>query len=175
MKLGSLMALSGPVVLAGACGGGGTDLPTDPPTTVTRVAQGGFRSPTDAVSSPDGSTFYFGGSPDPGSEPAIFRVASSPGATAEAIAMSEPLGLPIGLLLYLVFSGAWANAEVFWWPFTGLGFGDAPHPVWERGWWNVLLEVAGIGMCAWIWRRAGLGVAERRARFVRTGQLLLQT
>lgn len=85
------------------------------------------------------------------------------------------LGLPIGLLLYLVFSGAWANAEVFWWPFTGLGFGDAPHPVWERGWWNVLLEVAGIGMCAWIWRRAGLGVAERRARFVRTGQLLLQT
>jgi hypothetical protein len=99
MKLGSLMALSGPVVLAGACGGGGTDLPTDPPTTVTRVAQGGFRSPTDAVSSPDGSTFYFGGFTDPGSEPAIFRVASSPGATAEALAMGEPLGLPIGLVM----------------------------------------------------------------------------
>lgn len=99
MKLGSLLALSGPVVLAGACGGGGNDLPTAPPTTVTRVAQGGFRSPTDAVSSPDGSTFYFGGFTDPGSEPAIFRVASSPGSTAEAMAMGDPLGLPIGLVM----------------------------------------------------------------------------
>lgn len=99
MKLGSIMLLSGPVVLAGACGGGGDELPTNPPTTVTRVAQGGFRSPTDAVSSPDGSTFYFGGFTDPGSEPAIFRAASSSGATAEAIAMGDPLGLPIGLVM----------------------------------------------------------------------------
>lgn len=83
------------------------------------------------------------------------------------------LGLPIGLLLYLVFSGAWADAEVFWWPFTGLEFGDSPHPVWERGWWLVPLELVGVGMCVWIWRRAGLRDADRRAWFRRTGQLQL--
>lgn len=83
------------------------------------------------------------------------------------------LGLPIGLLLYLVFGGAWADAEVFWWPFTGLGFDDAAHPVRARGWWNVPLELVGIGLCIWIWRRADLGDRERRASFVRTGQLRL--
>jgi hypothetical protein len=83
------------------------------------------------------------------------------------------LGLPIGLLLYLVFSGAWANAEVFWWPFTGLDFDDAPHPVWERGWWNIPFELVGIGLCVWIWRSAGLGDRERRRLFIRTGQLHL--
>jgi hypothetical protein len=85
------------------------------------------------------------------------------------------LGLPIGLLLSLVFTGAWTNADVFWWPFTGLDFDDAPHPVWERGWWNVPFELVGIGLCVWIWRRAGLGDRERRRRFVRTGQLRFDT
>lgn len=83
------------------------------------------------------------------------------------------LGLPIGLLLYLVFSGAWANAAVFWWPFTGLDFDDAPHPVWERGWWIVPFEVVGVALCVWIWRRAALGDRERRTRFAKTGQLQL--
>jgi DNA-binding beta-propeller fold protein YncE len=98
MKLGSLIALSGPVVLAGACGGGG-GLPTDPPTTITKVAQGGFRSPTDAVSSPDGATFYFGGFTDPDSEPAIFSVPSSPGSSVTAMTSGAPLGLPLGLVM----------------------------------------------------------------------------
>jgi hypothetical protein len=83
------------------------------------------------------------------------------------------LGLPIGLLLYLVFSGAWTNTDVFWWPFTGIGFHDAQHPVAERGWWNVPLELIGIGLCAWVWRAADLADAERRRWFMRTGQLLL--
>src|SRR5690606_22653534 len=43
------------------------------------------------------------------------------------------LGLPIGLLLHLVFTGAWRTARVFWWPFGGFGFDGAPHPVTERG------------------------------------------
>jgi len=98
MKLCSLVALSGPVVLAGACSSDG-GLPTAPPTTVTKVAQGGFRSPTDAVSSPDGATFYFGGFTDPDGDPAVFRVSSTPGSTAEAIVSGDPLGLPIGLVM----------------------------------------------------------------------------
>lgn len=85
------------------------------------------------------------------------------------------LGLPIGLLLYLVFSGAWTNAEVFWWPFMGFGFDDAPHPVTERAWWNVPMELIGVGLCAWVWRSAGLTDRTRRHQFVTTGQLRFDT
>ena len=83
------------------------------------------------------------------------------------------LGLPIGTLLHLVFTGAWTNAQVFWWPFLGTGYDDAPHPVLERGWWNVPLELIGIGLCVWVYRTAQLADPERRAWFRRTGQLAL--
>ncbi|MCU0261338.1 MAG: hypothetical protein MUE78_09990 [Ilumatobacteraceae bacterium] len=81
------------------------------------------------------------------------------------------LGLPIGMLLYLVFSGAWANEDVFWWPFTGTGFDGDPLPAASRGWWTLVLEAAGLGLCVFIWRTARLGDPERRAWFRRTGQL----
>lgn len=45
------------LVLSACSGGDG--LPTDPPKKLTKVAQGGFTSPSDAVASPDGRTFYF--------------------------------------------------------------------------------------------------------------------
>jgi hypothetical protein len=83
------------------------------------------------------------------------------------------LGLPVGTLLHLVFTGAWTNTTVFWWPFGGLSFDDAPHPVGERGWWNVPLELIGLALCWWIVRRAGLSDPDRRARFRRTGRLSL--
>lgn len=83
------------------------------------------------------------------------------------------LGLPIGLLLHLVFTGAWRSARVFWWPFGGFGFDGAPHPVAARGWWNVPLEIAGLTMCWWVYRQARLADADRRAWFRRTGQLAL--
>ena len=83
------------------------------------------------------------------------------------------LGLPVGTLLHLVFTGAWTNTRVFWWPFGGFGFDDAPHPVADRGWWNVPLEVVGIALCWWIYQRAELRDPERRAWFRRTGQLSL--
>lgn len=83
------------------------------------------------------------------------------------------LGLPIGLLLHLVFTGAWRTAQVFWWPFGGVGFDDAPHPVAARGWWNVPLELVGLALCWWIHRQASLGDPARRAWLRRTGQLSL--
>ena len=85
------------------------------------------------------------------------------------------LGLPVGTLLHLVFTGAWTNTTVFWWPFGGLSFDDAPHPVVQRGWWNVPLELVGLAMCWWIVRRAELVNPARRAWFRRTGQLSLPT
>ena len=83
------------------------------------------------------------------------------------------LGLPIGLLLHLVFTGAWRDTEVFWWPFGGFDVGDATHPVAGRGWWNLPLELVGIAACRWIVLRAGLGRADERDRFRRTGRLTL--
>lgn len=83
------------------------------------------------------------------------------------------LGLPLGTLLHLVFTGAWTDAHVFWWPFLGWDFGDARHPIDARGWWNVPLEVIGVVLCWWVVRRAELASPDRRDWFFRTGQLAL--
>jgi hypothetical protein len=85
------------------------------------------------------------------------------------------LGLPVGTLLHLVFTGAWLNARVFWWPFGGWSFEGAEHPVSARGWWNVLLELIGIALCWWVVVRAGLRNRQRRSTFWHTGQLALPT
>ena len=80
------------------------------------------------------------------------------------------ISLPIGLLLHLVFDGAFAMTEVFWWPFMG-GFGDAELPIVQRGWWNLGLEAVGVMLVAWAWRLFGLADPDRRREFVATGRL----
>jgi hypothetical protein len=82
------------------------------------------------------------------------------------------LGLPIGMFLHLVFGGAWNNTDVFWWPFTGLSCGDDPWPITDRGVMSVLLELVGLGLCAWIWRNNKLGAPESRRRFMEDGLLV---
>lgn len=74
------------------------ELPSDPPTTVTEVASGGFQSPTDAVTSPDGRTFYFAAW-DMEQQPALFQVAAEPGSTPVVLATGDPLEAPIGLVM----------------------------------------------------------------------------
>lgn len=83
------------------------------------------------------------------------------------------LGLPVGTLLHLVFTGAWDNTTVFWWPFFGLSFEDGSHPIASRGWWNVPLELIGLMLCGFIAWRARLLEPEQRANFRKTGQLSL--
>jgi hypothetical protein len=83
------------------------------------------------------------------------------------------LGLPLGTFLYLVFSGAWADQTVFWWPLTGWSPAWGALPVVDRGWWNIPMEVAGAGILLWIYRTTGLNNPTRRTHFVRTGQLQL--
>ncbi|MGI9646406.1 MAG: hypothetical protein ACR2O6_13955 [Ilumatobacteraceae bacterium] len=82
------------------------------------------------------------------------------------------LGLPIGMFLHLVFDGAWNDTETFWWPFTGTDFTADELPVVERGWWSLVLELIGLVVCAWLWRRNELGEAARRRAFLHDGQLV---
>jgi len=88
------------------------------------------------------------------------------------------MGLPVGTLLHLVFTGAWTNAVVFWWPMAAVasgdwGFDDAAHPVLARGLWNLPLELVGLGLCWWVVRRADLADRARREEFIHTGRLAL--
>lgn len=80
------------------------------------------------------------------------------------------LGLPIGMLLHLVWDGAFTMTRVFWWPFSG-GWGSDSVPSVARGWWNLPLEAAGALLLWRMARRCGLDDAGRRAEFVRTGVL----
>lgn len=94
-----LVALVGaPIALTGCDSETSRDLTTDPPTSIAVVATGGFTAPVDAVASPDGKTFYFAAR-DEMNEPAIFRVSSEPGSTAEVLATGTPLEMPINLVM----------------------------------------------------------------------------
>jgi len=91
---------SAPVALLGCHSSSETDLPTAAPTTVTMVASGGFSSPSDAVASPDGKTFYFTAyATDEDRSPAVFATSAEPGSTAETLALGLPLDMPIGLVM----------------------------------------------------------------------------
>lgn len=81
------------------------------------------------------------------------------------------LGIPIGLFSYLAFSATFADTDAFWWPLTGLGLSDAPPPELDRGALSVLLEVVGVGLGLWWWRRVGLDDRRNLDTFRRTGQL----
>lgn len=81
------------------------------------------------------------------------------------------LAFPIGMMLHLVFDGAFTNTEVFWWPFSGWELPDDPLPSVERGWFNLVLEAVGLALLAWVWRTFGLSSKQRRRLFVTTGAL----
>ena len=80
------------------------------------------------------------------------------------------LGLPIGMLLHLVWDGAFASTPVFWWPFSG-SWGHVEVMSIERGWLNVPLELLGAGLLWYSWGRFGLADRARRQRFLRHGVL----
>lgn len=81
------------------------------------------------------------------------------------------LALPIGMLLHLVFDGAWADTDLFWWPLGGWSFDGAPLPEASRGWWGVGLELAGLVILMWVWRSSRLSDPVLRRRFLHDGLL----
>lgn len=91
-KLALAALMSAPLALVGC----GSD--SDSPSHVTKVVSGGFSSPTDAVASPDGKTFYFAAY-DEEKNPTIYKVSSAPGSAPEVLATADPLEMPTGLVL----------------------------------------------------------------------------
>jgi membrane-bound metal-dependent hydrolase YbcI (DUF457 family) len=81
------------------------------------------------------------------------------------------LGLPIGMYLHLVLDLAFTRTDTFWWPFLGTDFSPGRAPELDRGAWSLVMELIGIGVGVWAYRRFGLDDPERRRRFLRTGQL----
>lgn len=81
------------------------------------------------------------------------------------------LGVPIGMFLYLVLNGSWAEPSVFWWPARGIHFPDVSNPIVSRGVWSIILEALGGLGGVWLWGRWGLDDPDRRRRFLRTGHL----
>jgi hypothetical protein len=82
------------------------------------------------------------------------------------------LALPIGSFLHLVFDGAFADTNVFWWPFTGGSFEGARLPSLERGALSLVFEVVGAGILWWFWRRFRLDRPGRRRTLISTGHLV---
>jgi len=80
------------------------------------------------------------------------------------------LAIPIGTFLHLVFDGMWADRRTFWWPAFGTSFHGALPSV-ARGAFDVLLELAGLALLTWGWRRFRLAEPARRQQFLRTGRL----
>jgi hypothetical protein len=80
------------------------------------------------------------------------------------------LGAPIGMLLHLVWDGAFSSAKVFWWPFSG-SWGDMEVPSMERGLLNIPMELIGAVILWSAWRRFGLADADRRSAFLQHGLL----
>ena len=81
------------------------------------------------------------------------------------------LGLPIGMFMYLVLSGAWQLTEIFWWPGFGQHIDAESVPSLPSSSLALLMEAVGLGALAWGVVRFQLHEADDKARFLRTGQL----
>ena len=66
---------------------------------------------------------------------------------------SKMLAVVIGMFLHLVFDGAFTNTKMFWWPLSGLQFGDYALPVFDRGLINIPLEIIGVLLIIWTRRQ----------------------
>jgi len=81
------------------------------------------------------------------------------------------LGLPIGMFLHLVLDASWGNAQLFWWPAFGNDLSAFSVPESSAIAIRVLLDVIGVGVAVWAYKRYGLADPENRERLIRSGHL----
>lgn len=82
------------------------------------------------------------------------------------------LALPIGMMMHLVFDGAFNNTRIFWWPFAGTSFDGAQVPSLDRMAINVVLEIIGAVLLVWMWRTNEMSQRANRQRFMMSGRLV---
>jgi len=92
-------------------------------------------------------------------------------ATGKRLTQRRWLGLAIGLLFHLVFAGTWRHTTLFWWPAFGTSLEDGHTPSLPPVGVVVVMELVGLAILFWAWRRFGLSDRDRRRRFIGTGQL----
>lgn len=81
------------------------------------------------------------------------------------------LGLPIGLFLYLVLDGAWLRTDLFWWPVFGAGLASGDLPEFKPAATLITLELIGLAVGTWAFRRYGLNNRGRLRLFATQGRL----
>lgn len=91
------------------------------------------------------------------------------------------IGVVIGALFHLVLDAAWADPEVFWWPFLGFEFPEIPDsallPLLRAMVTNPMVwvgEAIGLAYLIYLWRRWLSGPGDL-GRFLRTGRAPLRT
>jgi hypothetical protein len=87
------------------------------------------------------------------------------------LARRRALGVPIGMLMHLVLDGTWSTTELFWWPVFGTDLPDVPLPTLGRGAVGAVMELIGLAVLVWSWKRFGLDDPARRETFLREGRL----
>lgn len=81
------------------------------------------------------------------------------------------LGIPIGMFMHLVLDGTWSTTELFWWPLFGTELPEVALPTLGRGVVGLVMEVIGVIVLVWAWKRFGLDDPARREMFLRDGRL----
>ena len=83
------------------------------------------------------------------------------------------LCIPIGIFCGLILSGAFANTDLFWWPFLGTSF---PHdPLLPATWVVVVEELVGLVVCWVLVGQYDLYLPGPRQELLRTGRLRSET
>lgn len=81
------------------------------------------------------------------------------------------LGIPIGMFMHLALDGTWTHTELFWWPAFGVSVPDVALPTFGRGVAGLVMEVVGLVVGVWCWKRFGLDDPDRRREFLTEGRL----
>jgi hypothetical protein len=81
------------------------------------------------------------------------------------------LGLPVGMFMYLVLDGAWARAELFWWPVFGAAVDSADLPSWKPLPVLIGMELVGIAAIVHSVRRYRLDSPDSRRLLLTEGRL----